>query len=85
MITKAQGRYPGFAFPGGYSIIYYFEDGEPCCAECANGLNDSDALEGSDDSQWNLVGQDIYWEGPTQHCSHCNKELKSEYGNPDDN
>ena len=77
------GTLPGVAFPGGYSILYLCADGDTLCAgpECANG---PDAVR-ADTSYpaWLIVAQYVHWEGPPESCSHCGKELLSEYGDPD--
>ena len=68
------------AFPGGYSIRYLMEDGATLCADCTNG----DATWDNNDPQWRIHAQYIYWEGPTKNCAHCNGEMPSEYGDPDE-
>jgi hypothetical protein len=81
---KSNGQLPGAAFPGGYSILYLCEDGEILCPQCANGENDSDASETAEDPSWRLVAAFVHWEGPEDYCSHCNKILPSEYGDPEE-
>ncbi len=91
---EPDGKLPAYAWPGGYAIVYYTQDGGSLCAGCANGENGSEATterrDGftdpvpSDEAQWLLVAAEPYWEGPVKHCDHCNKELPSEYGDPDE-
>ena len=78
------GTLPPYAWPGGYQIVYYFADGEACCADCANGENDSDAtLDPNETGGWRLDFYGVHWEGPPEFCAQCNKELPSEYGDPE--
>ena len=82
-IRDDTGKLPAYAWPGGYPILYLFEDMGVCCPACANGDNGSDATTDGNDSQWNLVAYDVHWEGPAEHCSHCSAEIGSAYGDPD--
>jgi hypothetical protein len=80
---------PAFAWPGGYQIVYFTEDGETACPECANGGNGGRFAEPEDpgdytDPQWTLIGADVYWEGPDLFCCHCNAAIPSAYGDPDE-
>ena len=80
-----QGKLIAYAWPGGYPIFYPAKDGGMICPDCANGKNGSEATEDPRQwsSQWLLVGSDVYWEGPTEQCAHCNGEIESAYGDPD--
>jgi hypothetical protein len=62
---------PAFSSLGGYTIAYYTKDGETLCAECA-----SEPDNGAECS-------DVYYEGPSEYCAECNKEIESSYGDPD--
>jgi hypothetical protein len=78
------GRLPSFTSVGSYTIVYYCADGGELCPACANGDNGSDATEDPEaDSQWRLIGCDVYWEGPVLQCAHCNADIESSYGDPD--
>lgn len=81
------GTLPSYAWPGGYPIYYTFKDGGICCPDCANGKNGSEAKEGHDgsneDDQWQIVSQDVHWEGEPMICDHCGKQIESAYGNPE--
>lgn len=82
-----EGKLPAYAFPGGYPVIYIASDGEVFCAPCANGENGSDAriANGPDDvpsDGWLLIGFDVFYEGPDEHCAHCGKAIASAYGDP---
>jgi hypothetical protein len=74
----SDGTLPHFA-DGGYPIVYLTADGGFLCPFCANR---SEAREGHEDKQWNLVGCDIHWEGPPAVCDNCNAEIDSAYGDP---
>lgn len=78
------GTLPAYAWPGGYQIVYFTQDGGTLCPNCANGKNGSEASEASDDPQWRLIACDLYQEGPTIQCDHCNADIESDYGDPDD-
>ena len=70
------------AWPGGYPVYAYMSDGEALCFECTR---DSDEVheDASCRDGWCFVGADVYWEGPTMQCAHCNGDLESAYGDPD--
>ena len=78
------GTLPAYAFPGGYPIAYFLADDGILCPDCASGKNGSEASECSEDPQWKLIGADIHWEGVPLICDHCNAEVESAYGDPDE-
>lgn len=66
-----QGKLPAFAWPGGYTIGYYTSDNDMLCSDCAaDPDNDAEYI-------------DVYYEGPTEFCAGCNKEIESAFGDPD--
>lgn len=78
------GKYPAFAWPGGYPITYLLADGGVLCPACANGDNGSEATEDPGaDKEWRLAASDVHWEGPASTCECCGAELESAYGDPD--
>jgi len=78
------GKFPAYAWPGGYPIIYVCADGGVLCPDCANGENGSEASESSDaPSDWRMEGTDIHWEGAPELCDHCGAIIESAYGEPD--
>lgn len=84
-MTKATrdetGKFPSYAWPGGYPIIYIMGDGETLCPDCANGKNGSEATDNPDTpADWRIVGCDVHWEGEPETCAHCREEVKSAYG-----
>lgn len=84
-LRGSDGKFPAFAWPGGYPIIYLTVDGAVFCPACVNGENGSEVgnPEVDDDKQWTIDGHDCYWEGPVMHCDHCGDEIESAYGDPD--
>lgn len=78
------GRYPAYAWPGGYPIIYVTADNSVLCPDCANGGNGCEASETSEYKQDRLVAMDVYWEGPVIQCDHCQGLIESAYGDPDE-
>ncbi len=76
-IRALVGIQPGETFPrftslGSYPLIYLDKDGEVLCAKCA------------DEETEELQGADVFLEGSPEQCAGCNKEIKSAYGDPDD-
>ncbi len=65
---------PAYAWPGGYRINYLDLEGCVLCAECARKEEDPEALR---DRGY------VHWEGPVEWCEECNRELPSEYGDPE--
>ena len=72
-----------FAWPGGYPVIYHCADGGTVCPDCANGAHGSECAPGDEDPQWNLIGAELYMEGPPLYCDHCSAGVESAYGDPD--
>ena len=82
--VKSAIRNP-YAWPGGYPVYTVCADGELLCCDCARKNYRQivkDTTDGTHDS-FECIGAQIYWEGQTEYCSNCNKELESAYGNPD--
>lgn len=75
-------EWDAYAWPGGYEICYVLNDGDLLCHSCANDnlLRTIDP----DDDQFYIVDADVHWEGPPIYCDHCNREIESEYGDPDE-
>lgn len=74
-----------YAFPGGYPKVLIMLDGECICAKCAKENYRLISLETRKRYRggWQAVGVDIHWEGAPMVCSHCNAEIESAYGEPD--
>lgn len=72
-----------YAWPGGYQLNAVMADGEYMCHECI--CNEDQVFQDDskvDTDEWRFIAADIHYEGPSLYCAHCNKELKSEYGDP---
>ena len=82
-VRNESGKFDAYAWPGGYQIVYLTADGGTLCPACANGDNGSDASDTSEDPQWQIIDQDVYWEGPALTCDHCHADIASAYGDPD--
>lgn len=76
---ESTGRYPAYAWPGGYPMYYLFADGEACCPSCANGDNGSEAGPDAEERDWRLVGAAVNWEDPDLACAHCGTVLEVAY------
>lgn len=72
---------PAYAWPGGYTIIYFAApdyrpqgevDGEELCAICAGQARD----------QGRKILSDVYYEGPDVECAECCIKIESAYGDP---
>lgn len=86
-LRDEDGKFPAFAWPGGYPIIYLMEDNEVICPDCANqedAYADEDPAPEDPDPQWHIVAADVYWEGPDLYCANCNKPIESAYGDPEE-
>jgi len=68
------GKLPAYAWPGGYDIVYFSDEGYVYCPNCAN----------QDDAEPKITTYDIYWEGPPMYCDGCNAEIESAYGDPEE-
>ena len=72
----AEGReLPQFAWPGGYMILYIEEPScDVLCAKCA-----TKALR--EEAPWraNMI-HGPHYEGPSEWCAECSRELESDYG-----
>jgi len=85
-VGKAEGEpWPSYAWPGGYSIVYYMADGEPLCPKCMNEERPEADPDGWRESDWTLAEAGVRWEGPAEQCMHCGKDMPSEYGDPEEN
>ena len=64
-----------FAWPGGYTIIFYDEYGNVVCSECARKVYFDERQD---------IFRDAYYEGSSLYCEECNKKLEASYGDPDE-
>ena len=87
-VRGEDGALPAYAWPGGYPVLYLTSDGETFCADCANGKNGSmcRTVDGPDDMPgdgWRVDAWFVHYEGPPAFCCHCNAEIPSAYGDPE--
>lgn len=67
------GKYPSYAWPGGYPILYLTDCGAVICPNCAN--------EGED----GLVSSCFpHYSGHALDCDECGKIVESAYGPEDE-
>ena len=82
MSLKAFIRHP---YALSYQKHLVMADGEYMCHKCAKDnyklILKSTRCNLKDG--WETIGEDVYWEGPVVHCCHCNDEIESVYGDPD--
>jgi hypothetical protein len=72
------GKLQAYAWPGGYPLYYVTADGGTLCADCACQSNVD--YKDASDKQWHIVGADVNWEDDSLHCSDCDKQIESAYG-----
>jgi hypothetical protein len=85
-VKLADGSFPAHAFPGGYPIIYIATDEGVFCANCMNTEEEIRLTrqEGWPEDGWTVLGFDLHMEGPPEYCCHCNAEIESAYGDPEE-
>ena len=85
-IRQEDGKLPSHIWPGGYPILYLAHDGESVCPACANGENGADFTTDpkADADGWRLDGWFPFYEGAPEFCCHCNGEVESAYGDPEE-
>ncbi|MCH9835642.1 hypothetical protein K0U83_08250 [bacterium] len=66
------GLWPQHAWPGGYVIGYYADDGEVLCADCMDDPTNPVHFMGDADG-WRIDGAGVIYEAETDvRCAHCN-------------
>lgn len=73
----SDGELPSYAWPGGYTLIYYTQDSATLCGTCATSVLTDPYAEP-------ITGCAVYYEGPTLQCDECGKGIESSYGDPDE-
>lgn len=83
--AKSVAREP-CAWPGGYAKLLLMCDGELLCPKCVRSEFPAIARSTIQKSRdgWQCEAITIHWEGPAEFCAHCNAELPSEYGDPNE-
>ena len=77
-----EGKFPSFAWPGGYPLFYITRDNGALCPECCNKEFEliREALANRDDPQWEVIVADINFEDNMLYCDHCSQRINSAYG-----
>ena len=71
-----------FAWPGGYPVYTVMADGELLCTDCA-AHNFKQIVADTYDrwgGSWSAAGAEVKWDGESEYCCNCGKELPSAYG-----
>lgn len=84
-VYKGKLELPTYTSLGCYPLSYYTADFETLCSDCATedyfewlySLNTCDGWEHDPP-----VYAEVYWEGPDDYCSGCNKLMPAAYGDP---
>ena len=79
-IRDGSGKLPAYAWPGGYPILYFASDMGVLCPKCANDYKP----ERDNEDQLKPVHYDVHYEGKPEICEHCNAEIESAYGDPEE-
>ena len=72
------GKFPAYAWPGGYPMFYVTSDGAALCPKCINDSSNPIHFDGLSDG-WKVEGYDVNWEDSQLFCDHCNKRIESAY------
>lgn len=72
IVKESDGSLPAYAWPGGYPILYFTQNGLTVCPKCA-------MTETSDP----VTDYFIHWEGTPEQCEDCNVMVESAYGEVD--
>jgi hypothetical protein len=80
-IRDSKGKLPAYAWPGGYPIVYMAKDNGILCPKCANDFQP----KRDNPEQLEPVAYFVHYEGSPEVCEHCNAEIESAYGEPEEN
>ena len=80
--AESNEEWPGYAWPGGYTIVYICDDGEDLCVDCMNDPDNPVHLTGASDG-WKIL--DVYLAeendrepGEQIACAHCGAVIYTE-------
>lgn len=82
LLSDNGGKFPAYAWPGGYPVCYVTADSGVLCPDCANdNLELTTAKPNSDDydRQWAIVDYDVNYENCQLSCDHCNQYIDPAY------
>lgn len=75
-----------YAWPGGYPLLFWCDDGEALCCDCAK-TERRHILEAIRDNsrsdQWRVTTLQMHMEGAPEQCAHCGTHIESAYGDPE--
>jgi len=76
----AAAELPRYAWPGGYPILYYDNEGNEYCADCIVGADIRDADSDSSEEEVVLIVEyGINWEDCSLYCTNCSKKIDCAY------
>lgn len=82
LVSIKQAIKERYAWPGGYPLFLVMSDGGALCMDCvtkeAHNIFDSTAKQIQDG--WQAAGIEVNWDDCDLTCCHCNKPIKSAYG-----
>lgn len=64
---------PACAWPGGYTLLYFDNEGNEYCHKCATKAR----IEGT------VITPDVFYEGSDVECCECGIYIESAYGDPE--
>lgn len=63
------GKFPSWAWPGGYPLYYVDNENNILCPDCAN----------KDGMSTDVNDADVNWEDASLYCDDCSKRIESAY------
>lgn len=85
-LRDENGKFPTYAWPGGYPIYYVTKDCGVLCPGCANDptnpVTEYDPKKGVtiDEVEWAIIAAEINYENEHLRCDHCGNRVESAYG-----
>jgi uncharacterized Zn finger protein len=70
--------FPAYAWPGGYPLFYFDNEGAILCPKCAREF----AHQVLTDKEGKPLA-DINWEDPKLYCDECGKRIETAYAEED--
>jgi hypothetical protein len=77
MKVRTTCMFPAYAWPGGYPLFYFDNEGAILCPKCAREF----AHQVRTDKGKPLA--DINWEDPKLYCDECGKRIETAYAEED--
>lgn len=82
LLSDNSGKFPAYAWLGGYPVYYVTADNSVICPSCANdNMELTTAKPNSDDydRQWAIVDYDVNYEDVNCVCENCNQYIDPAY------